>query len=139
MCRTPRWPKTWYRKLFLRLCQAMATNPTQVFHAGWLYTVARRLAIDAYRTRQREAPQALHYPPSPDPATAIAQTEAVEAILDALPDLDREILLLFYYQKWSIAEIAHHYGIRAGAVRTRLMRARQRFRALWVQGLKEES
>lgn len=126
------------QETFLRLWQAMAANPTQVFHAGWLYTVARRLAIDAYRARQREAPQAPRYPPSPDPAIAITQTEAIEATLDALPELDREVLLLFYYQEWSIADIAHHYRIRPGAVRTRLARARQRFRALWVDSLKEE-
>lgn len=90
------------QETFLRLWQAATTNPQGIFRAGWLYTVARRLAIDAYRARQREAPEIPRYPPSPDPAIALSQAEAIEAILDALPDLDREVLFLFYYHEWSV-------------------------------------
>lgn len=62
----------------------------------------------------------------------------MESALDSLPERDHELLLLFYYQEWSVAQLARHYSMRPGAVRSRLTRARQRFREIWHQHEGEE-
>lgn len=125
---------------FVRLYRFHAANPARGVHAGWLYTTARRLAIDAQRRRQRQ-PETLWDPQStesgiaipgdPDIEDTVTRRLAVQATLDRLPRRDREILWLFYYQGWSVRSIAQRMHRSEDGVRMRLHRARQRFAKLW--------
>jgi RNA polymerase sigma-70 factor (ECF subfamily) len=54
----------------------------------------------------------------------------VQAILDRLPERDREVLVLRHLDQLSVREMAAVLGIREGAVKTRHLRALQRFREL---------
>jgi RNA polymerase sigma-70 factor (ECF subfamily) len=98
----------------------------------WLYTVARHRAMDEFRYRRRQQ----HYLEAlQDEDTTEAESSvdmvAVHAILDRLSAGDREVLHLFVFERWKTAEIAEILDIKPGAVRVRLMRARERFRLLW--------
>lgn len=121
------------QETFLRLLRQQRAAPGTVIHAGWLYTVARRLAIDHVRQRQRH-PEALTDDAGGGTgagAPEVGLRAAVDDLLDRLSATDREILMLFYYQQWTTDEIAAHYRMPAATVRTRLHRARERFRRLW--------
>lgn len=50
-----------------------------------------------------------------------------------LPESDRVILSLFYYDDYTTRQIAQTLGISEGAVRTRLNRSRERFKKLYLQ------
>ncbi len=124
------------QEAFVRLYRFHEAHPRQKVHAGWLYTTARRLAIDAARHRQRH-PEALGDGPS-DKIRGTAGFEqmvttrlAVQRTLDSLPRRDRECLWLFYYQGWTVPDIAQRLGCSETAARTRLYRARHRFAQLW--------
>lgn len=66
-----------------------------------------------------------------DAALDDAQTlSRVQAALAALPDRDRELILLAASQGLTYQEIADALGIELGTVRSRLSRARQRLREL---------
>lgn len=98
---------------------------------GWLFRVASRLVIDEARKYGREAVGTV---PDVVPGTLSSQDdprlEVLEA-LESLPDRDRECLVLFYFRDWPVERVAHHLGIPSTTVRTRLYRARERFRHLW--------
>ncbi len=66
---------------------------------------------------------------------ASPQTEAVRHVLAQLSPDDREVLYLFVFDRFKTAEIAAMLGIGAGAVRMRLLRARERFRLLYGDAL----
>lgn len=97
---------------------------------AWLYKVARNRAMDEFRHRKRERCES-------DPPETIAVDEATEGtktvrrILEQLCPDDREVLYLFAVDKFETAQIAAMLGVQPGAVRMRLVRARERFRALY--------
>jgi len=98
-------------------------------NSQWLYKVARNRAIDDVRHRQRV--RSLRELPENTAAQDHGESDrskAARRALGQLPSDDREILYLFLIDKFSTTQIAAMLGIRAGAVRVRLSRARERFR-----------
>jgi len=67
-----------------------------------------------------------------DPATLIAERDAVERALAGLPDPLRVPLLLSVVGGFTSAEITHILGLGEAAIRQRLSRARQQFRRLYT-------
>ena len=63
----------------------------------------------------------------------VAEREVVQHVLDQLPPKYAACLLLYEYEGFSCAEIAHMLEISASAVKMRLMRAREKFIALYQQ------
>ena len=57
--------------------------------------------------------------------------DRVRAVLAAMSERDREVLVLRHLEQLSTAEIAAVLGIRDGTVRVRHLRALERFRRLW--------
>lgn len=57
----------------------------------------------------------------------------VGRVMTRLPESDRVILSLFYYDDYTTQQIAQTLGISEGAVRTRLNRSRERFKKLYLQ------
>jgi RNA polymerase sigma-70 factor (ECF subfamily) len=104
---------------------------------GWLYTVARRLALDQLQRCKRVSlgPELLEQAPAPQPADRAA---LVRCCLDRLAPHEREVLYLFDIDGLTTSEIAALLGIGGAAVRQRLCRARARFRAGWCQLAGEE-
>lgn len=101
-------------------------------NSQWLYTVARNRAIDELRRRRRE--QADSAPLERQVAGDLApsdRTQAVERALSRLSLDDQEVLYLAEVDGFTSYQIADMLGIKAGAVRMRLMRAHLRFRAAY--------
>jgi RNA polymerase sigma factor (sigma-70 family) len=95
----------------------------------WLYKVGRNAAIDELRRRGREGidPAALE-------GIAIAASgEDMPSLLEAFAALAPEdrVILALVADGLSGEEMASRLGIRHGAVRMRLQRARERFRRLY--------
>ena len=74
-------------------------------------------------TATRHAPTLAARTDIPDPAGAIAERSVVLAALAALPERQREVLVLRYYGDLSEADIADSLGISRGAVKTHASRA----------------
>lgn len=90
----------------------------------WLFTVARRLAIDARRARlsrpQEVDPQGLEQAPAPEDAVAGSVTAIdVRRAVGSLGPEHREVLMQVYFQDRSVAEAAAELGIPAGTVKSR--------------------
>ena len=61
------------------------------------------------------------------------QRDRVKAALDAIPEPDREVIVLRYLEDLSTADTAAVMGLGEGAVKMRLLRALQRLRLLLVE------
>lgn len=104
----------------------------------WLLILTRSRALDRLRARQRAgrwvAPAALPQDmpaaqTSPEDTVLIEERrQAVRQALGNLPDDQRQVIELAYYQGLSHTEIAAHTGLALGTVKTRLRLALHKLR-----------
>lgn len=90
----------------------------------WLFTVARRIAIDHFRMMAarvqevtEEAPE--DWTPAYDPFDAVLAARDVEVLLDRLPAHHREVLVELYLNGRSLAQAARVLGVPVGTVKSR--------------------
>jgi len=107
---------------------------------GLLLTIVHRRAVDSARARQRL--QARTAPLEVDPTDAGAgpmesvladdeareRTREVQAALQVLPDTQRQVVLLAYFEGLSQQDIAARLDVPLGTVKSRLRLAMQRLR-----------
>lgn len=99
----------------------------------WLFRVAVNRSIqEARRHRHRWRNVELN-----EASASIAPEEAdttdprVQATMARLAPSDRALLVLFYWEELNLQEIADSLGCNVNAAKTRLYRARERFRVLY--------
>lgn len=90
----------------------------------WLFTVARRVFIDATRKRQvRNARAATaeyqEIPSTADHAEQVSDVRAVRVALAALNEQHREVLVELYYNDVTPRELAARLNVPEGTVRSR--------------------
>ena len=110
---------------------------------AWLLTIVRNCHLSALKARRPEAAalredssEVLEQMPStlPTPEEESQRMEGqktFDALLGALPEAHREILVLRELEEMSYGEIATIVGIPLGTVMSRLARARAALRELW--------
>lgn len=76
----------------------------------YLYTIARNLCIDEYR-RKPEDPLPEDIPAEHGGESDWINRFTLRAVLDALPDDEREIIVLRYVSELSVADIAKLRGV----------------------------
>jgi RNA polymerase sigma-70 factor (ECF subfamily) len=124
-------------------------DPARAFKP-WLYTIAANKGRDYLRARGRRPVQSLDTPrgdgdgPSPgallgasdkpadDELDVEQRKEQVRAVIARMPESQRLILVLGYYQRLPYAEIADILGIPVGTVKSRLHAAVSHFAKLWL-------
>ncbi len=104
---------------------------------NWLLGIAHNLVLKRFRTLSPEQPLDTDNDGSADairtPLEEVLSgevNEAVRAAVGSLPPLQREVLILFEYERLAMAEIAAIVGVDLPAVKSRLHRARERLRVL---------
>jgi RNA polymerase sigma-70 factor (ECF subfamily) len=122
---------------FMRLAQLERFEGTSV--GGWLHRVARNRALDHLRTqsrrKEREDVFAAAQPAAASP-DAQAILHEIDAALDALPEAQREALVLHYLEGRSHREIARALGLTRSAVTRRIHQALEQLREqLGVRGV----
>ena len=125
--------------VFLKAYRALPRLPADANHRAWLYRIASNAAIDKHRRRKLLQWLPLHDRDAADggvgtrdgPETHISERSAVHHALQALPLHYRQPLVLFSVQGYSVHEISQMLGMSEGAVKTRLCRARERFRVAY--------
>jgi RNA polymerase sigma-70 factor (ECF subfamily) len=101
-----------------------ALDPERGSTRAWLFTTARRLAIDAWRRREARVGEVIT-DAIPEPRAELNEADrAVEAwtIAEALERLSashREVLVECFYKGRSVAEAAAALGVPAGTVKSR--------------------
>ena len=89
---------------------------------AWLFTVARNLVIDDWRSRRHQREVSVADVPEPESADAAEQLlqgwVVTEAITRLSPD-HQAVLLECYYRGRSVAEAARRLGVPEGTVKSR--------------------
>jgi RNA polymerase sigma-70 factor (ECF subfamily) len=108
---------------------------------AWLFTVARRIVIDEWRSRRnRDEIATAEVPEIPieDQTDKALQSWLVADAINQLPQAHREVLLECYYRGHSVAEAARTLGIPEGTVKSRTHYALRALRlALQEMGVSE--
>jgi RNA polymerase sigma-70 factor (ECF subfamily) len=121
------------QQTFLQAWRAAGTVDVQRELGPWLFTIARRVAIDLYRREsiRTHADMAdatdLESPPSKSgELEALPLTWEVRAAVDALPSDERAIVHLQHFIGMTHVEIAAQLGLPVGTVKSRSFRAHRR-------------
>ncbi|MEU2610509.1 RNA polymerase sigma factor [Micromonospora sp. NPDC007271] len=102
----------------------------------WLFGVARRVLANHHRggaRRERLGERLRHRLRAAvgvDPGSEVPERLTVQAALARLGELDREVLMLTFWEGLEPREVAAVLQVSSAAVRTRLSRARARLRDL---------
>jgi RNA polymerase sigma-70 factor (ECF subfamily) len=95
----------------------------------YLIASARNLAFKWIRDHGREWQiEEVETSIPAEPGTSAEISAAVESAIAALPPLQREALILFEYEGFTLDEIAAMAGVDAGTIKSRLHRGRERLR-----------
>jgi RNA polymerase sigma factor (sigma-70 family) len=101
-------------------------EPAALF--GWVRVIAVREAVRVARQSTRSVPAELVDLPAPgDPSLA----SVVRDVLDRLSPEHRAVLMLRDLEGLDEQSASEHLGVPVGTVRSRLFRARRRFRDAW--------
>jgi RNA polymerase sigma-70 factor (ECF subfamily) len=121
------------QEIWLRVHQARHTYLTGAPAAPWLFGIARHVRIDAYRKRRRITGRELAAERIPEPAAEPASPlpdSNFEQILLALPESQREVLVMLKGLGMSLEEVARSTCSTVGAVKQKAHRAYERLRSV---------
>jgi RNA polymerase sigma-70 factor, ECF subfamily len=117
----------------VRALDRMDTRRAEADLRPWLFSIMHNLCVSRWR-RARVRLRALREarPEEAVPAAQPASAELRDVLrgLDALPDEQRQVILLVAVEGLSYAEVAGVVGVPVGTVMSRLSRARDRLRDL---------
>ncbi len=94
----------------------------------WLLRITANTCYDQYHKRRPTTSLSDLAGELPAPEIDWAEQFSLWEAVQQLPDEQRAVVTLFYYEGLSVREVAHILAISQGAVRTRLTRARARLR-----------
>lgn len=116
------------QEVFVRVSRTPIRETTGGDLSGWLFRIARNLALDHHRTRQRH-PEALAIVVEPTRSASQDIDLAVKEALASLPEVDRDVFLMREVGGLGYEEIATACELTADAVRNRIHRTRLQLRA----------
>lgn len=113
------------QEAFLRGFRMIATLEDAAKFPAWVCGIAIRACLDWLKAKERGQVSLDVLPEAPAAATGDDERgAALRREVDALPEIYREVLHLFYYDKQSYQEMGRTLGITAAAVNARLTKAR---------------
>jgi RNA polymerase sigma-70 factor (ECF subfamily) len=119
------------QECFLALVRGATFDGNRGGLRTYLFGVARNLVLRRLRISEREAEEAADATAPVDVLGDLLEAERSELVAGAmaqLPILQREAIILFTFEELSLEEIAKITGVDAGAVKSRLHRARESLR-----------
>lgn len=112
------------QETFLRVFSRLDTFAYRSRFSTWLFQIARNLAVDALRSRERRQLLPLRIGPRSAPPGHELRGEVAEAVRSLSPKL-REPLLLIEIMGFSCRETAEILSIPEGTVKSRMFHARK--------------
>jgi RNA polymerase sigma-70 factor (ECF subfamily) len=123
----------------IRIWKALPRFDGRAALSTWIYAVTRNRCLTAIeRRRELHSLSDTAIELEADAASAVVEKDPddplalLRELAEGLPERYRRVLILFYYEDRSVAEVASQLGIPEGTVKTNLFRAR----ALLLEQLK---
>ena len=113
--------------VFERLVKSRPRFESREHEKAWLIRTAIRICIDEARKNAKRKNVPLN-----EEITAAYSEDSFELLetVRQLPERDRDAVYLYYYEEYTVREIAKLLGEREGTTRSRLSRARQKLRVI---------
>lgn len=118
------------QEVFLRVSRTAIPTAPENQLAGWLFKIARNVALDHHRQQRRRPETASCSAPEDAKDAQQEMALALKQALATLPDLDRDVFLLREVSGLSREEIATACELTPDAVRSRIHRTRLELRAV---------
>lgn len=127
---------------FVRAWLALPRFRGEASFSTWLHRIVARRAFDRAATlrRRRERETAIEAADEAPVVTAGPGAEEVrmrahrvERLVAGLPEAQRAVVTLFYYEGRSVAQVAGALAMPDGTVKTHLSRARAKLREAWLR------
>lgn len=136
MCGKPELAEDIAQEAFVRVIKSLHRFDERFRFSTWLFTIGKRLLVNAMQ-KMRPVPQSelvehrAGTAGTPDAELAEVErsgsvTRMVGVALDALVSPQKEIILLFHQQGWSVQRISEELSMPEGTVKSHLFRARRR-------------
>lgn len=111
--------------VFLKVWRALPTYDGRAAIGTWVYTIARNTCLSAVRSEsyRRTSPMTEAVEPRAS-STTLADLEMARC-LAALPDVQREVITLYYLEEKSVKDVAALLDLPEGTVKSHLHRARR--------------
>jgi RNA polymerase sigma-70 factor (ECF subfamily) len=90
---------------------------------SWLFGIASRVTLELYRSRERTMATAEDIDQLPPPPVEMPEECRLDEAIAALPEGQRQVIMLRYYEEWSCQEIADRLKMPLGSVTKTLSRA----------------
>ena len=119
------------QEIWLRIHRARHTYRPGAPAEAWLYAIARHTRLDAWRRRYRFRAREIQVEALPEAAAPVpdARTPSMSELLAALPEGQREVLLLLKGCGMTLEEVARATSSTVGAVKQKAHRAYECLRA----------
>ena len=126
------------QETFVRAFRRIDTLRDEAAMGSWLRQIARHVCVDIIR-RQSTRPtvsgvENVTMTPEPDSVPLMDEREHLVRLVHQLPEPNREIVLLHYYQEMTYDEMAAWLNIARSTVNERLRTARQLLKHQLLKG-----
>ena len=111
--------------VFVKLWRALPSYDGRAALSTWLYTIARNTCLSALRSESYRKTTSLDRVQEPTVGHIRPLDLALKQCLTRLPEIQREVLTMFYFQDRNIAEVAQMLDLPEGTVKSHLHRARR--------------
>jgi RNA polymerase sigma-70 factor (ECF subfamily) len=111
--------------IFLKLWRALPAYDGRASISTWLYTIARNTCLTAIRAETYRRTSPLDQVAEPGATSTTPLKVSIDQCLERLPEMQRQIVTLFYLQERSVADVAAMLDLPEGTVKSYLHRARR--------------
>jgi RNA polymerase sigma-70 factor, ECF subfamily len=122
------------QETFLKIHTRIATLRDKEKLQSWMYQIARNTIADYYRQQKAtvELSEALHMPEEPvfEDEVIGDLIPSVKAMVESLPAIYREALILTEYEGLTQRELAQRLGLSLSGAKSRVQRAREKLKAM---------
>jgi RNA polymerase sigma-70 factor (ECF subfamily) len=117
--------------VFVKLWQVLPEYDGRASISTWLYTIARNAALSALRAENYRRTLPLEVCDPPAERQGDLQRLEIGQLVERLPEVERQVIMLFYMQDRSVDEVATMLDLPEGTVKSHLHRARRTL-AKWM-------
>lgn len=111
--------------IFLKLWRALPSYDGRASLSTWLYTIARNTCLSLIRSESYRRTSELSEIEEPRTGSIRPLDVALRESLARLPETQRAIITMFYFEDRNVAEVAAMVGLPEGTVKSHLHRARR--------------
>jgi RNA polymerase sigma-70 factor (ECF subfamily) len=111
--------------IFLNVWRVLPRYDGRAAVSTWLYTIARNACLSAVRRQRYRRVTSLDDIAEPSSVPAQSVDSDLLRCVARLPEVERQVVTLFYWEDRSVVDVAAALGMPEGTVKSHLHRARQ--------------